>query len=279
MFGSALIIFRESLEAALLIGIIAAATRGLPHRNRWLGLGIAVGLLGSLIVAAFTQSIANLADGAGQELFNASILGIAVVMIGWHNIWMATHGKEMAAKAKQVGSNIRNGSQDLSAVGIVVALAVLREGSESVLFLQGMAATGDSAGAILLGGLIGLAAGAALGFIVYGGLLRIPLRWFFSATSALLLLLAAGLASQMAKFLIQGDFIPALMSPVWDTSAILQTGSALGTTLHILVGYDARPAGMQLVFYAATLVIITLASIWVRRQHTVSYKPSEVRAA
>lgn len=279
MFGSALIIFRESLEAALLIGIIAAATRGLPHRNRWLALGITAGLVGSLIVATLTQSIAGLADGAGQELFNATILGVAVLMIGWHNIWMASHGKEMAAKAKLVGSNIRNGSQDLSAVAIVVALAVLREGSESVLFLQGMTATGDSAGAILLGGAIGLAAGAALGFIVYGGLLRIPLRWFFSATSALLLLLAAGLASQMAKFLIQGDFIPSLMAPVWDTSAILQTGSALGTTLHILVGYDARPAGMQLVFYAATLVIIALATIWVRRQHTVPYKPPGVRTA
>ena len=272
MFGSALIIFRESLEAALLIGIIAAATRGLPYRNRWLTLGIAVGLAGSLLVAALTQSIAGMADGAGQELFNAAILGTAVLMIGWHNIWMASHGREMAQKAKQVGADVRSGQQELSAVGVVVALAVLREGSESVLFLQGMASSGDSAGAVLLGGAIGLVGGAALGLVVYLGLLRIPLRWFFSATSTLLLLLAAGLASQMAKFLIQGDFIPSLATPLWDTSALLTTSSMLGTALHVLVGYDAQPSGMQMVFYVVTLVTIALGTVWIRRQQSASYQ-------
>ena len=273
MFGAALIVFRESLEAALLIGIIAAATRGLPQRDRWLALGISAGLAGSLLVAALTQSIAGLADGSGQELFNAALLGIAVLMIGWHNVWMASHGKEMAGKAKQVGVDIRNGRQELSAIAVVVALAVLREGSESVLFLQGMtAAATDSGAAILAGGAIGLLAGGALGVIVYRGLLRIPLRWFFSVTSALLLLLAAGLASQMAKFLIQGDFIPALATPVWDTSGLLPTNSVLGTALHVLIGYDARPSGMQLLFYAATFITIALGTLWIRRQHPVSYK-------
>lgn len=273
MFGASLIVFRESLEAALLIGIIAAATRGLPQRNRWLALGIGAGLAGSLLVAAATQSIANLADGSGQELFNAAILGIAVLMIGWHNIWMASHGKEMAGKAKQVGNDIRSGRQELSAIGIVVALAVLREGSESVLFLQGMAAaTTDSGAMVLLGGAIGMLAGCALGLIVYRGLLHIPLRWFFSVTSALLLLLAAGLASQMAKFLIQGDFIPSLVSPVWDTSTLLTTSSVLGTALHVLIGYDARPSGMQLLFYLATFITIAFGTVWIRRQQNTSYK-------
>ena len=271
MFGASIIVFRESLEAALLIGIIAASTRGLAQRDRWLALGIGAGLAGSLLVAAATQSIANLADGSGQELFNAAILGVAVLMIGWHNVWMASHGKEMAGKAKQVGADIRSGRQDLSAIAVVVALAVLREGSESVLFLEGMsAAATDSGASILAGGAIGLLAGAALGVIVYRGLLRIPLRWFFSVTSALLLLLAAGLASQMAKFLIQGDFIPALASPVWDTSALLSTGSLPGIALHVLIGYDARPSGMQLLFYAATFGLIALATAWVRRQQGAS---------
>jgi high-affinity iron transporter len=273
MFGASIIIFRESLEAALLIGIIAAATRDLPQRNRWLALGIGAGLAGSLLVAALMQSIAGMADGSGQELFNAAILGVAVLMIGWHNIWMASHGKEMAHKAKQVGTDILSGRQELSAIAVVVGLAVLREGSESVLFLQGMSsAAGDSGWSILAGGAIGLLAGSALGLIVYRGLLHIPLRWFFSVTSALLLLLAAGLASQMAKFLIQGDFIPPLASPVWDTSALLTTGSALGTALHVLIGYDARPSGMQLLFYGVTFVTIALGTIWVRRQHSAPYR-------
>src|SRR3981081_4588097 len=115
MFGSAIIVFRESLEAALLIGIIAAATRGLAQRDRWLVIGITAGVLGSLVVALLTEYIAQLAGGSGQEIFKATILGIAVLMIGWHNVWMASHGKEMASKAKGIGSAIRNGKQELSA--------------------------------------------------------------------------------------------------------------------------------------------------------------------
>src|SRR5574340_1235638 len=94
MFGSAIIVFRETLEAALLIGIIAAATRGLSGRNLWLAIGVGAGLAGSLVVAGLTETIADMAEGSGQELFNAAVLGIAVLMLGWHNIWMATRSEE-----------------------------------------------------------------------------------------------------------------------------------------------------------------------------------------
>jgi high-affinity iron transporter len=267
MFGSAIIVFRESLEAALLIGIIAAATRGLAHRNRWLVIGIAAGVLGSLVVALLTESIAQLAGGSGQEIFKAAILGIAVLMIGWHNIWMASHGKEMANKAKSIGGAIRNGKQELSAIAIAIALTVLREGSETALFLQGMAASAPSNGSsVMLGGLIGLLAGAALGIVTYFGLLRIPLRRFFSVTSGLLLLLAAGLAGQMAKFLIQADIIPSLATPLWDTSWLLPVTSGLGSALSILLGYEAQPSGMQVIFYVTTFVCIAAGASWVHRR-------------
>lgn len=273
MFGSALIVFRESLEAALLIGIIAAATRGLTHRNRWLVIGASVGIIGSLIVAWMTERISQMANGSGQELFNATILGIAVLMIGWHNIWMASHGKEMANKAKSVGSDILNGNQELSAVAIAIALTVLREGSEATLFLQGMVASASGgSGSVLLGGLIGLLAGAGLGMVTYFGLLRIPLRRFFSVTGGLLLLLAAGLAGQMAKFLIQADWIPALATPLWDISGLLPSDSGLGAALHILIGYEAQPSGMQVIFYAVTFAsIFAGASLMHRRSHSSTY--------
>ena len=265
MFGSAIIVFRESLEAALLIGIIAAATRGLPGRNLWLAGGVAAGLAGSLIVALLTESIAGLADGAGQELFSAGILGVAIVMIGWHNIWMASHGAEMAAKAKSLGQGVRSGNQELSAVAIVVAMAVLREGAETALFLHGMASAGNPV-TVLIGGLLGLVAGALVGCGIYAGLVRVPIRWFFSVTGALLLLLAAGLASQMARLLIQGDWLPAMASPLWDASGILPITSLLGSTLHILIGYEAQPSGMQVVFYLTTLTVIATGAAWVKRQ-------------
>ncbi len=271
MFGSAVIVFREALEAALLIGIIAASTRGLPHRGRWLAVGIAAGLAGSLVVGWMTESIAEMAGGAGQELFKAGVLGIAVLMIGWHNIWMSSHGKQMADKARGIGTGIRNGTQDLSAIAIAIALTVLREGSEAALFVQGMlASTPNSTGLVLLGALLGLAAGAALGVVTYLGLLRIPLRRFFSVTGVLLLLLSAGLASQMAKFLIQADLIPSLATPLWDTSWLLSVSSTPGSLLYILLGYEDKPSGMQVIFYLVTLVCIAAGSWWTQRRSRLS---------
>jgi high-affinity iron transporter len=267
MFGAGIIVFRESLEAALLIGIMAAATRGLPKRNLWIAIGVIAGLAGSFIVAGLTEYIAQLANGSGQELFNAAILGIAVVMIGWHNIWMASHGAEMAHKAKQVGADIRDGAQELSAIAIVVALAVLREGSETVLFLQGIVSSDQGqAGTIFLGGAFGLVAGILVGIIIYAGLIRIPIRKLFSVTGGLLLLVAAGLAGQMARFLIQGDWLPSLASPLWDSTSILPINSALGSTLHILIGYESRPSGTQVLFYMVTLIVIAAAASIVRRR-------------
>jgi high-affinity iron transporter len=279
MFASAIIVFREVLEAALIIGIIAAATRSIPRRGRWLAAGVAAGLLGSGVVAGSADVISNLANGAGQELFNAGVLAVAVVMLAWHNIWMASHGAELAASARNVGENIREGTSELSALLVIVGLAVLREGSETVLFLYSIAvSSGNSAGSMVTGGLIGVGAGVLVGYLLYAGLLRIPLRWFFTATSLLVLLLAAGMASQAARFLIQADLIPSLASPLWDTSSVLSDGSWPGMLLHSLVGYDSRPAGMQIVFYVVALVVIGSGMKWVGGRQRTRRAPSRPSA-
>jgi high-affinity iron transporter len=259
MLGSAIIVFRETLEAALIIGILAAATRGLLGRNRWLAGGVAAGLLGAIVVAAFTSQLAELAEGTGQDAFNAGVLGVAVLMLAWHNVWMARHGAELAKNAGDVGRNVREGRSDLAAMALVVTLAVLREGSETALFLYGLTAA-EQTGAFssIVGGLLGLAAGALVGVGLYAGFLRIPTRWFFSATSGLILLMAASMAGQMARFLSQGDLLPSLGSPFWDTSGILSNQDLVGSLLHSLVGYDATPSGIQVLFYFAALVAILL---------------------
>ncbi len=135
MFSSAIIVFRETLEAALLIGIIAAATRSIARRSAWIGVGIAAGLAGACVVAALTGTIASMFEGIGQEVFNAAVLGIAVALLAWHSIWMSTHGAQLAANAKRVSQNVREGRTELAAIAIIVAIAVLREGGESVLFV------------------------------------------------------------------------------------------------------------------------------------------------
>lgn len=264
MLGAAIIVFRETLEAALLLGIIAAAARSLPGRNRWLLMGLTAGLAGSLMVAAMTGTIAEWADGVGQELFNAAVLGLAVLMLAWHNIWMARHAADMVREAKAVVSEASEGRRALSAIALVVALAVLREGSETVLFLFGLASGGLSAAQVASGGALGLAGGAIVGYGLYAGLLRVPVRHFFTVTAGLVLFLAAGMAGQMARFLIQGDLLPPLASPLWDTSALLPMDSALGSLLHVLAGYDARPSGMQTVFYVGILLAILAGMRWAR---------------
>jgi high-affinity iron transporter len=263
MLGTGLLVFREVLEAALIVSIVCAATRGVAGRGRWVGSGLVAGLIGAIIVAFFAGALAAAVSGIGQELFNATVLLAAVAMIAWHAIWMSSHGRELAVQMKSVGSAVQSGSRPLSALLIVVAIAVLREGSEVVLFLYGQAAGGagmiDIAGGIALG----IVGGVAVGFLLYFGLLGIPMRYFFSATNWLMLLLAAGLASQAARFLIQADVLPALGNRVWDSSSILSDHSLIGQALHTLIGYDARPAGMQLLFYAITAVAIAIGmKLW-----------------
>jgi high-affinity iron transporter len=257
MLATLIVVFREVLEAALVVGIVMVATRGVPGRGRWIVAGCATGVLGAVIVAGFAGEIAALMRGVGQELFNAGVLFAAVAMLGWHNIWMSRHGRELAADASRIGKEVLAGTRPLYALSLVCGIALLREGSEVVLFLYGIVAAGDaSLGGMLTGGALGLLAGTAVGMALYLGLLAVPMRYLFAATSILILLLAAGLASQGAAFLAAANVLPSMGDSLWDTSSILAERSIPGQMLHVLAGYTARPEGIQLAFYVGTLVII-----------------------
>jgi len=271
MLSSAIIVFREVLEAALIIGIVLAATRGLPRRLTWVGAGVLGGVAGAVMVAASADVIAVAASGVGQELLNAGVLLGAVLMIGWHNVWMQQHGRELAARMGSLGQAVRTGERPLYALAVVVGLAVLREGAEVVLFLNGIvAADGSSASTLLAGGVLGLAAGAAAGATAYLGLLRVPLRHLFGVTGWLLLLLAAGMAAQAASYLEQAGYLPALGRSLWNTSSLLSEQSIVGQVLHTLVGYVARPDGIQVLFYLLTAGLMALLMFRIGRQRPVA---------
>jgi high-affinity iron transporter len=258
MLGALIIVFREVIEAGLIVGIVMAATRGVPTRGRWVGMGILVGVAGAALVAIFASAISQAFEGAGQELFNATVLGIAVVMLMWHNAWMARHGREIAEEMRTVGHAVSEGAKPLTALAIVVGLAVLREGSEVVLFLYGIFASGTSGPDLLIGGLLGVAAGAAFTGLTYFGLLAIPNRHIFSVTSWLIALLAAGMAAQAVQFLNNAGLATVLEHTVWDTSWLLSDGSLFGKLMHTLIGYTDRPTELQLVTYIATLFAMFL---------------------
>lgn len=256
MFATALITFREVLEAALVIGIVLAASRGVKGRMPWLVGGLAVGLIGAVLVAVFAQAIGEAAEGMGQELFNAAILFAAVAMLGWHNVWMSRAGKAMAQDLTAMVAAVRNNERSVAVLATIVSLAILREGSEVVLFLYGIVAQGADKTGMITGSVIGLALGIAAGALIYFGLVRMAGRYLFAATALLILLLAAGMAAQGAKFLAQGGYLPDLGQRIWDTSAWIGDQDPVGTLLHALIGYTARPDGIQLVFYVLTLTVI-----------------------
>lgn len=257
MFGTALILFRETLEAALFVGILAAATRDLPQRWRLIGMGVGIGTAGSGLMALASGHISQLADGLGADLLNAIILCVAFIMLAWHCISSAQHGREMSSEARQIGHAVAQREQARSAVVIAIALTVLREGAEAVLFILGyVSGHNASPQAVLLGGGAGLAAGIATGVAMYLGLSRIPGKHLFSVTNKLILLFAAALAAQLARTLTQAGWLQTLSEPLWDTSGPLPMTSPLGVLLHALVGYDARPSGMELLFYVGGLLLI-----------------------
>lgn len=277
MLATAVIVLREVLEAALVVSIVLAATRGVRQRGLWVGYGVAGGTLGALIVAAFAERLAAAASGLGQEIFNASVLGVAVIMLGWHQIWMSRHGRQMASELSSVGAAVRVGSRPLYVLSVVVAMAVLREGSELVLFLYGIAASGPGQSRELASGFaLGMGGGIALSLAMYLGLLRVPAKRMFAVTGWLILLLAAGMAAQAVAFLVQADILPPVGEAIWDTSRFLPDDSLLGKLLHTLVGYTAKPYGIQLGAYLLTLGLMLAL---MRVVGGSSYKPRVDRLA
>ncbi len=257
MLAAALIVFREVIEAGLIVGIVLAATKRVPRRGWWVSGGVAGGVAAACLVAAFADQLGAAFAGSGQELFNAAILLVAVAMLTWHNAWMAGHGRAIAGQMRSLGAEVALGRRPLTALSVVVGVAVLREGAEVVLFLYGIAVQGGtSAAAMLAGGAIGVAAGAGVSALMYGGLLAIPAHRLFAVTGGLITLLAAGLASQAVAFLQQGGYATLLSMPLWDSSWLLPEDSMLGRVLHALVGYTAAPTGLQLAIYLAVILLM-----------------------
>jgi high-affinity iron transporter len=258
MLATAVIMFREVLEAALIIAIVLGASREIAGRGRWVVAGIILGLLGATVVAIMANVASSFFSGDGQAILNAIILLSAVSMLTWHNVWMSAHGRKLSSEATAVGFSVQSGQRPLAALLVITLAAVMREGSEAVLFLWAIAASGEHSPDMILGGLGGVIAGILTGLLLYLGLLRIPARHFFSVTSWLLLFLAAGLAAQAAGFLNQAGLLPDLGNGLWNTSNILSQTSMLGQLLHILVGYIARPTGIEIVFYVGTFLTILI---------------------
>jgi len=255
MTSALIIVFREMLEMALVLGVLFAATKGLQTSRRWISAGMGAGVVGALLFAGFMEEIESSVNGNGEFLFNAVVLCIASLLIAWTVVWMSKHGREMAEKMKRVGQQVADGDAPRMALAVVAAAAVLREGGEAVFFLFGAAQTVQQDGAsVLTGAGMGIVLGVITAYLIYRGLVRIPLRHLFAVIGWLLIVVAAGMASQAVENLVMIDVLPPIVDPLWNSSAWLPQSGVMGEILHVMIGYSDQPGGMQVVVFAVALL-------------------------
>jgi high-affinity iron transporter len=258
MFQIAIVVFREILEVALIIGILTAATKEISGRMKWIIGGLCLGIATSTLLAFFTDSISDSLNGSGQEFFNGLILLAAALMISWTVLWMQKHSKSLSGELKRLSNSVREGKKPLYILMVVVFISVLREGTEIVLFTYSYYISGIDLGHILLGLATGIMLGITVGCALYFGMLKAFGKYFFMVTTWLLVFVASGIASSGIGFWINAGIVPALGDPIFDVSGILSQQSLFGKFLHIFFGYIDQPAGTQLIAYFATLGALIL---------------------
>jgi high-affinity iron transporter len=203
-------------------------------------------------------------DCAGSAAFGG---GLPLLMLAWHCIWVSPNARQMVLDARRLGAAATLGERSLWAVAVAVALSVLREGAETVLFVAGvMSSPNTSEATLFTGAALGLGLGSLVGWLIYAGLGTIKPRYLFSVTNVLILLLAGSLASQLAKTANQADWLSVFSGPAWDVSWLISNDSALGMVLHGLLGFDANPTHMQLISCLGTTALIWLAAKCVQQR-------------
>ncbi|MBI5136240.1 MAG: FTR1 family protein [Nitrospirae bacterium] len=262
MVGAYLILLREGFEAALIVGIILAAVArlGAMAYGRHVMAGVGAAVLASLGFAFVADRISELFAGAGQEVMNGAILGIAAAMITYVIVWLRESRRQID---RQLSGKVAEHAVGRGVGLFVLAfVSVFREGAESVLFLWAIVAGGgeDTAG-VVIGGIAGLFTAVLIAWLLFQGGRRIPLKTFFDATTVLLVLLAAGMLARAAGYWVAVDWLPALAYGVWDTGHILPDRGGLGGVLAILFGYNANPTLMEVLVFGGYLMTVAL---WLR---------------
>lgn len=264
MFKIAVIIFRECLEIALLLGVIVAVTKPIKNSRNFIIAGVLGGVTASSIFAFFAKSLTQQLDGFGDEIFDASVILITSAIISWTCVWMQGYTKKLRRNIDELSNKISAGSASKMMLALVVATTVLREGAEILLYVYSVSSAenisiNDYGYGLFIGALSGFLAGA----IIYKGLIKFAGKYIFKISTILLILIAAGLAAEAAGILTSSGVIELYADQLWDTSWIISDSSITGKFLNIIVGYDSRPNGMQLIFYFATIAI-TMAMIKAR---------------
>lgn len=256
MLYSLLITLREGLEAALIIGIVLAYLKhiGRPDQARPIWVGTAAALLATLATGLAVAATAAQLSGKALEIFEGSAMFLAAGVLTYMVVWMHRQAGSLTAHLKsQVDAAMGRGSP--LALATLAFIVIIREGVETVLFLQAGAASTLSPPAYWTGAEVGIALAVLLGVLLYGGAVRLPLRTFFNLTGTMLIFFAAGmLANGVKEFQEAGVLLP-IVPHVWDTYTLLADNSTIGRFMGAFLGYDASPSLMQILAFFGYLAL------------------------
>jgi high-affinity iron transporter len=277
-FGNVVfIIWRESVEALLVIGILSAwlthQGAGAGRAKVYLWSGVATGLVAAVLLGWALVAFGDSLPEEAQQAYQAAVVLVAAALIVQMVVWMRRHGRTLK---RDLESSLSEAAAQKSWWGVFVLalIAVAREGSETAIFLYGTLSGGA-------GGTLGLVGAAILGFALalatylllqLGGRV-LSWRVFFRVTEVMLLFLAAALLMTGVGILIDMDVLPQLTGKLWDTSWLLSDGGTVGGMVSALTGYRARPVGTEVIaFVAYWMVVLWLLST--PRSMTATARPT-----
>lgn len=245
LINSVIIVLREVLEAGLLVSVLLALSARTLTPFRWLLVAIPFGVAGATLYASNLESVSTLFDYTGQEITNSLLQLLIYLCVAMLVILFPAP----SADKKPINLNL------VILMGLTIALAITREGSEILIYLSGLLHKPEATQPVVIGSLIGAGIGTSIGALVYYGLSSRKPATLFIIGKCLLVILATGILSQSIPLLIQADILEAA-EPLWDTTAILSEESITGQLLYAASGYEATPAPQQAYAYLSGIAFI-----------------------
>ncbi|MFT4041641.1 MAG: FTR1 family protein [Gordonia sp. (in: high G+C Gram-positive bacteria)] len=263
MFATLIIGLREGLEAALIVGIIAAFLRrqGRIDALRWMWAGVVVALIICASVAAGLEILSRDLPQQQQEALETVIGVIAVAMVTYMIVWMRAHARDLKGDLEAAASEaIREGS----AVAFVMMafLAVLREGLETAVFLVAAFNASHNAGPSAAGAVIGILIAVVLGYGIYRGGVHLNLARFFKITGLLLALVAAGLVMTALRTAHEAGWVNSGQQEALDLTWLVRPGSLRSSLLTGVLGIQSKPVLIEVIGWSCYLLIVGSVVLW-----------------
>ncbi len=258
MIQSLIITFRETLEVALIVGIILSYLVRIKQTkyNNAVYMGVIFGVFASIIGAWLFINLAGGFTGRAEQIFEGVTMLVGALLLTTMILWMMKQ-KHITQELEQSVTAKLNEAHKFGLFSLVFT-AVLREGIETVIFLG--AASFTSASNNLLGALAGITAAIFLGYAIFVGSMKINLKKFFNITSILLILFAAGLVAHGVHEFEEAGIIPIVIEHVWDINSILNEDGFIGSILKGLFGYNSNPSLIEILSYF--IYIISVVVFW-----------------